>query len=292
MAFLLYFVVVLVSAATVMFGLDLATSPLSSPPNVPIGRTAHVTSTPTARHAARAKRAVEAAARTADDSKLSPVYPASPKVPKPQLAQQATDGAVPKPPKQSSNDTWLPPAPQHEVASAPKKPPESQQATSSPPPQDQQTARQPLTDGQPSTATHAPAAQPAAVTAQEAPAQCDVQACGAAYRSFRASDCTYQPYQGPRRACTKSGATVAAAVPRYRRRSDWTPRPYYRRPQPYYGPRRAYGDEDEEIAHIVRHMAPGARGDIAVRDSQGRVIIVRPEGARAFSPFDNDDYGD
>lgn len=36
----------------------------------------------------------------------------------------------------------------------------------------------------------------------EAPA-CDVQACMAAYRSFRAADCTFQPYDGPRRLCTR-----------------------------------------------------------------------------------------
>ena len=33
--------------------------------------------------------------------------------------------------------------------------------------------------------------------------RCDVQACASAYRSFRASDCTYQPFDGPRRFCGK-----------------------------------------------------------------------------------------
>lgn len=36
-----------------------------------------------------------------------------------------------------------------------------------------------------------------------APANCNVNACEAAYRSFRASDCTYQPNEGPRRLCKK-----------------------------------------------------------------------------------------
>jgi penicillin-binding protein 1A len=36
-----------------------------------------------------------------------------------------------------------------------------------------------------------------------APAQCNVNACARAYRSFRASDCSYQPYSGPRRLCTR-----------------------------------------------------------------------------------------
>ena len=52
---------------------------------------------------------------------------------------------------------------------------------------------------------------PAATTAQ-APAappiaapqvQCNVDACTAAYRSFRASDCTYMPNAGQRRLCAK-----------------------------------------------------------------------------------------
>ncbi|MBB3710582.1 1A family penicillin-binding protein [Limimaricola variabilis] len=33
--------------------------------------------------------------------------------------------------------------------------------------------------------------------------QCDVRACSRAYRSFRASDCTFQPYSGPRKLCTR-----------------------------------------------------------------------------------------
>ncbi|WP_334064294.1 PBP1A family penicillin-binding protein [Limimaricola cinnabarinus] len=39
-------------------------------------------------------------------------------------------------------------------------------------------------------------------SAQAEPA-CDVRACSRAYRSFRASDCTFQPYSGPRKLCTR-----------------------------------------------------------------------------------------
>jgi hypothetical protein len=46
-----------------------------------------------------------------------------------------------------------------------------------------------------------PPAQPA--TAETPAAHCDVDACTGAYRSFRASDCTWQPNEGPRRLCTK-----------------------------------------------------------------------------------------
>jgi penicillin-binding protein 1A len=34
-------------------------------------------------------------------------------------------------------------------------------------------------------------------------AQCNVNACAAAYGSFNPSDCTYQPFGGPRRLCAK-----------------------------------------------------------------------------------------
>jgi hypothetical protein len=41
--------------------------------------------------------------------------------------------------------------------------------------------------------------------------RCDVRACASAYRSFRESDCTYQPYSGPRQFCDKA-ATDSAPV--------------------------------------------------------------------------------
>ncbi|WP_321448385.1 BA14K family protein [uncultured Cohaesibacter sp.] len=34
-----------------------------------------------------------------------------------------------------------------------------------------------------------------------APEWCNVRACSSRYRSFRAYDCTFQPYNGPRRYC-------------------------------------------------------------------------------------------
>ncbi len=39
--------------------------------------------------------------------------------------------------------------------------------------------------------------------APDAGALCDYDACSSAYRSFRASDCTYQPYSGPRKQCQR-----------------------------------------------------------------------------------------
>ncbi len=64
-----------------------------------------------------------------------------------------------------------------------------------------------------------PAAPGAAIPAsagagQAAPAQCDVRACAARYNSFRADDCTYQPYRGPRALCElKPRGDQSAATP-------------------------------------------------------------------------------
>jgi hypothetical protein len=50
----------------------------------------------------------------------------------------------------------------------------------------------------------APATQAAAPSAEPEPqVRCNIDACTAAYHSFRATDCTYLPSSGPRRLCTK-----------------------------------------------------------------------------------------
>jgi predicted negative regulator of RcsB-dependent stress response len=43
----------------------------------------------------------------------------------------------------------------------------------------------------------------ATVSAKPTEPQCNIDACAEAYRSFRVSDCTFQPFQGPRRLCTR-----------------------------------------------------------------------------------------
>src|SRR6185437_7365813 len=58
-----------------------------------------------------------------------------------------------------------------------------------------------------------PSAPPDQPVAAETPAgpQCDVDACAAAYRTFRPSDCTYNSNSG-RRLCTKGTAEVPEAA--------------------------------------------------------------------------------
>jgi membrane peptidoglycan carboxypeptidase len=48
-----------------------------------------------------------------------------------------------------------------------------------------------------------------ASSAEVAPSWCDVKACGGNYHSFRASDCTYQPWSGPRQICEMGASRQA-----------------------------------------------------------------------------------
>ena len=58
--------------------------------------------------------------------------------------------------------------------------------------------------------------------AAAAPPKCDVAACERAYRSFTASDCTYQPSDGPRRLCTKGTPPAAASLAKPEARAQAT----------------------------------------------------------------------
>lgn len=83
----------------------------------------------------------------------------------------------------------------------------------------------PVAPAVPATTAAAPAApsivaeEPAQVAAAEPP-KCDVTACERSYRSFTASDCTYQPSDGPRRLCTKGTPPAAATAVRPQARAQ------------------------------------------------------------------------
>ena len=187
MSIVIYLAVILIGAAAAMFGLDLMTSPLPKmPPNVPIGRTAPQ------QHAARAPESQAAHPETGHaDGTLSPIDPAHPGADKnvrmvyPPTTGPGSDFV----PKTQSADTLTDKA---ETAQAARKPAETTGNA-------QTEARQ----------ADADAAQPFAQQTQGP--RCDVQACRAAYISFHASDCTYQPVHGPRRLCTRSGDETTSA---------------------------------------------------------------------------------
>ena len=281
MAFLLYFIVILVSAASVLFGLDLMSSPLPSTPNLPIGRSAQLAP-------AHVAKPVREAKRDADSRALSPVHPTHPD--KPTAPVQAQSQTQPQ-----TNGSATREAAVAQTKPAPSVPPAREQQASSAPVQEpapapawQQASSAPA-NAAASTELPAPTASARNTAPQPALAQskgrCDVQACAAAYHSFRASDCSYLPYPGARQVCTRSGggASVAARPPRTKTAyaARWAEPP---------STAREAGDKHEldEVTRIVRKMTRGREGDVAVHDSQGRIIIVHPGNARAYV----DDFGD
>jgi hypothetical protein len=95
-----------------------------------------------------------------------------------------------------------PPPPPPRVVQTPAPPPPSAQANPARPPvaaNDPAPASAPSVNAPPPSTEVTPAPR---VVAAPRP-KCDIAACDAAYRSFRESDCTYNPSFGPRRLCTK-----------------------------------------------------------------------------------------
>jgi hypothetical protein len=212
MSFFVYFAVLLVAAASALFGLDLLTSPL--PPEKPKAQVA--ARTPPPNKLARREAEKQAADKQANAA-LTPVYP--------RPADENKDVRMVYPPTtdmlasvkgettgsgKAEADTAQQPVAQQPVqqqAEAPPAQPAQPQQTLL----TQQAPQQPFTPAQPT-----PAATP--VTQPSGP-QCDVSACAAAYRSFNAADCTYQPFEGARRLCEKPPAgeqarTAEAARPK------------------------------------------------------------------------------
>ena len=212
--------------------------------------------------------------------------------PQPKPAVQATN--VPAPPRKVEGPTEalspVYPKPAETAAAAPTSAPPSQPQQPQPPPPQQSQA--------PSTTTPAPAAvaanpepqKPAAettgvaartedsresATATAVSAQattsnnrCDVQACSSAYQSFRASDCTYQPFEGARRVCEKAPVQRTARDQSERpERRQWSrERDVAPRDSDRTVGRRVYDDPDEN--------------DADDDDDSDRISIFRSRGPR------------
>ena len=56
-----------------------------------------------------------------------------------------------------------------------------------------------------------PQIRAASLSSAESANRCDVRACASAYKSFRESDCTYQPFSGPRQLCVSPPAAQRQA---------------------------------------------------------------------------------
>jgi hypothetical protein len=183
MQFLVYLTVLMVSISTVLLEVHWLTTP--SPQPKPVVQTAPPLPVPKAEGPSAA---------------LSPIYPKKPE------AVQAT--ANPQPPATQA-PVQQSQAPVNSAPVTPNPPAATTgmatraEDTAQPPGAPATTAAARKVDRQASTVP------PEAATAGN---RCDVHACASAYKSFRASDCTYQPYEDERRLCTKQPVAARSAA--------------------------------------------------------------------------------
>jgi hypothetical protein len=182
MSFILYVVVLVVSLSSVMMGLDWLSTP---PPPIPKSvQTVSAPATPKATNKLANKTASKAvaAAKTAG-AKTTETKTAANK-PAPKSAVATTGAASPSAAAQAIAKADA--APQPDAAAAQPDTADNQGAGASD-----------------NTLGIIAKAEEGGTDAQaNAAPRCDVQACAAHYRSFDPTDCTYQPYDGPRRLCT------------------------------------------------------------------------------------------
>lgn len=257
LSFRFYFPVLVVALAGAVFGLGAifglgVVKPSSSPPAKAVAAETKFTTEP---KVVQKKSPVEQATSS---SALSPIYPTKPGAPRadesaaPPAAQ--ADKAAPPPaartdeaaaksaarPDEHAKPSGVAAPPAAEASAAAK-------VTEAAPPPDKPSARQGIqaettasADSDKTTGSvphedvaRAPAAKPAVKPAAKPavkPAEatvargsktCDVRACASAYKSFRESDCTYQPFAGPRQVCEgpPGGRSTFASEPHERRSS-------------------------------------------------------------------------
>jgi hypothetical protein len=206
---------------------------------------------------------------------LTPLTPVHPGTSAPAQASAPQPAASPQAASATPAQAQPAPAATAQASAAPAQavPAPAAQATAQPPAPASQAAAQPQTAADPAPkeakATPAPQHMPARSAASEKPAagpanatpvslhaknSCDVQACSRAYKSFRESDCTYQPYSGPRQLCVSPPAPAREAS-----RGDDRSAPV----------RVHRGDRDVEVQNVARErVTDGA----SRRDDDGPVL--------------------
>jgi BA14K-like protein len=208
MQFLVYLTVLMLSISSVLLEVHWLTSP--SPQPKPIVRT---TNAPVPKV-------------DGPNAALSPVYPKPTDTQRPdagnapQAQASVTKGAPTETAGQVAPPTTAPAqeqeqeapsTPQPAAAPMPPAPPAANAGTPSPQTSPAETTGVAAREDNPrpaaadvmTTANHSSKPNEVATGMPASGNRCDVQACASAYRSFRASDCTYQPFEGARRFCGK-----------------------------------------------------------------------------------------
>lgn len=249
MKYLIYAGVMLVAAAGLVLGLERMTRPPTmaelASTETNSGKTSETASAEPSLHTATvpatgAVRKIPIVGTNPDDpnNDLTPIYPASPGAdlpPKKVATQDAPDKNV-----STGNVVAANQAAENTVASPAE------------------------TNGNAPSRDAAPAGRTAEVRPQS-PAACNIQVCTGAYRFFRASDCSYQPYEGPRQLCTVDDTGNPA--PRQQAQSG--------APSP---PARA-GVDDAELRAVEREVRALPGPDSIGGDHRG-VVIYRDDGSR------------
>jgi hypothetical protein len=228
---------------------------------------------------AKVEGTADRARRVEDDQRtLSPIYPSAPKVAgddSAPAAQTATTDGSAKNESKSEPATKLDQAKQALTQPAPKA-----EASATAPPQAATTTGSAETDAKPvPTPVTASAAPPANATPipNASANSCDVSACAAAYRSFRESDCTYQPFDGPRRACVNPPAqTQASTQPAPQVSPQASSPPRQRTPVNAAAPPRPPANIDD-VADEVRRLTreDGVYPPPSMRGEQRLIVIER-----------------
>lgn len=202
MRFYVYIVILLVAISSILLELDWLTKPK-------LETKAQTASTAVLAAATRAKD------KTAGPNEdLSPVYPKKTDVRlvgsvtgTPQPAETAGAGSASAPAVAESSAKAEP------KAEPPQKPAAETTGAATPSepaaPSTAASARASVASNETNTPrAAAPTATPPVPAANLAASnRCDVQACSGVFQSFRASDCTYQPFEGPRRVCERPPGT-------------------------------------------------------------------------------------
>jgi len=256
-SFRFYFPFLVVALAGAVFGLGAifglgVVKPSSSPPAKAVATETKFTTEP---KVVQKKSPVEQATSS---SALSPIYPTKPGAPRADesAAPPAAQADKAAPPPAGADEAAAKSAPrtdEHAKPTGVAAPPAAEasaaaKVTEAAPPPDKPTAAQGIQAGTTASAdsdkttgsvphedvARAPAAKPAvkpaakpavkpaeAVVARGSSKSCDVRACASAYKSFRESDCTYQPFAGPRQVCEgpPGGRSTFASEPHERRSS-------------------------------------------------------------------------
>jgi hypothetical protein len=249
MQFLVYVTVLMVSISTVLLEVHWLTSPAPQPK--PAVQAANLSTQP---------RKVEG-----PTAALSPVYPKPP-----ETTAAVPASAPPSQPQQtqSSSDTTAAPAavaanpepqkPAAETTGVAARSEDNREATAATTSVSRGDVSQGTDNRQGFSATP--------VQATTSNNRCDVQSCSSAYQSFRASDCTYQPFEGPRRVCEKPPVQRTARDQTERpERRQWS-RDVTRRDSDRTVGRRVYDDPDAS--------------DLDDDDDSDRITIFRARGPR------------